>query len=144
MALTHAAGDGDRHPVPRTVHLLRGPYVTIGGRRMDVPEGSKRLLVFVAVSGGLVDRRQVAGALWPQGDDVRAAGNLRSALWRLRTAGIDVLHGDKAVLCLSPGTAVDVDQLCDWAARVNDSAVPTADLTALDWRTEALNLLPGW
>ena len=143
MALTHAAADV-RPAALSTVHLLRGPYVTIGNRRMDVPEGSKRLLVFVAVSGGQVARRQVAGALWPEGDDVRAAGNLRSALWRLRTAGIDVLHGDKAVLRLHPRTAVDVDQLCAWAERVNDPAVPTADLTALDWRTEALNLLPGW
>ncbi len=101
MALTHTVGDSDRHTLPHTVHLLRGPYVTIGGHRMDVPEGSKRLLVFVAVSGGLVDRRQVAGTLWPQGETFALPGTC-DRLWRLRTAGIDVLHGDKAVLSLSP------------------------------------------
>jgi DNA-binding SARP family transcriptional activator len=126
------------------VHLLRGPYVTLHGERLEVPEGSKRLLVFVAVNGGTVDRRHAAGTLWPEGGDTRASGNLRSALWRLRSAGIDLLDGDKFVLTMRSGTEVDVDLLCAWAARVLDPRVPTSELTTLEWRTESLNLLPGW
>jgi hypothetical protein len=41
------------------------------------------------------------------GDDHRAAGNLRSSLWRLRGAGIDVLTSDKSSLCLRDGVLVD-------------------------------------
>lgn len=126
------------------VHLLRGPYVTLCGERREVPEGSKRLLVFVAVNGGSVDRRHAAGALWPQGDETRASGNLRSALWRLRSAGIDLLDGDKFILALRSGTAVDVDLLRAWADRVADPRMPTSELAVLEWRTEAFNLLPGW
>ena len=50
------------------------------GRRLNVPEGSKRLLAFVALHSGRVHRWQTAGTLWPDGSDERAAGNLRSAV----------------------------------------------------------------
>ncbi len=126
------------------IHLLGGPYVTTGQRRFEVPEGSKRLLVFVALSTGKIERRRAAGALWPSGDEVRAAGNLRSALWRLRSAGINALTCDKQTLALRPGTLVDVDLVCEWAERVTDATVPTSELAALEWRTDALDLLPGW
>src|SRR5689334_21330076 len=77
------------------VLLFGGPYVMRGCERLEVPDGSKRLLVFIALNAGKVDRRYTAGALWPLGSDERAAGNLRSALWRLKCAGIDVLETDK-------------------------------------------------
>jgi DNA-binding SARP family transcriptional activator len=48
-----------------------------------------------------VERRHVAGILWPLGHDSRAAGNLGSALWRLRGAGIDILQTDKWSIALS-------------------------------------------
>ena len=35
-----------------------------------------------------MDRRLTAGNLWPDAYESRAAGNLRSALWRLRRAGL--------------------------------------------------------
>lgn len=128
----------------RVIHLLDGPYLSIAERRLEVPEGSKRLLVFVALSSGTVDRRQAAGVLWPLNDDLRAAGNLRSSLWRLRSAGIDVLTGDKCTLSLAHGTVVDVDLLCRWAEQVTDPAVRSVDLVGPDWRSDALDLLPGW
>ena len=59
------------------VHLLSGPYVTIGADRREVPEGSKQLLAFVALRRRRVERRQAAGTLWPFGDEERAAGNLQ-------------------------------------------------------------------
>ena len=80
--------------------LLGGPYVILDGGRLEVPDGSKRLLAFVALSAGRVDRRYAAGSLWPFGSDERAAGNLRSALWRLKCAGIDLLESGKCSLAL--------------------------------------------
>src|ERR1700758_724523 len=77
------------------VLLFGGPYVMHNGDRLEVPDGSKRLLVFVALSTGRVDRRYAAGSLWPEGSDERAAGNLRSALWRARGARIDPGGRDK-------------------------------------------------
>src|SRR3954451_14591208 len=97
------------------IHLFGGPYVTIDRCRHEVPEGSKRLLAFVALRGCRVERRHAAGALWPVGDDNRAAGNLRSALWRLRGAGIDVMECDKWSLRLAREVRVDVAAVNEWA-----------------------------
>jgi DNA-binding SARP family transcriptional activator len=126
------------------VLLFGGPYVMFSGRRLEVPDGSKRLLVFVALGTGRVDRRFAAGSLWPVGNDDRAAGNLRSALWRLRCAGIDLLESDKRSLMLRPGTVVDVSLVCEWAARLVDGSATEADLRAVNLRNDAMDLLPGW
>jgi DNA-binding SARP family transcriptional activator len=127
-----------------TLCLLGGPVVIKNGRRLEIPEGSKRLLVFVTLNGGRVSRRHAAGTLWPNGNDDRAAGNLRSALWRLRGAGIDILHADKWMLHLDPELSVDITQLSRWAAKMIEGTVDGSDLGPLDLNPEALNLLPGW
>jgi DNA-binding SARP family transcriptional activator len=126
------------------VLFFGGPYVIHNGVRLDVPDGSKRLLVFVALSTGRVDRRYAAGSLWPDGSDERAAGNLRSALWRLKCAGIDVVDSDKCTLGMRNGTVVDVGVLGEWTARLVDGSATQNDLCLLNWRWDALDLLPGW
>ncbi|TCJ28953.1 AfsR/SARP family transcriptional regulator [Nocardioides jejuensis] len=136
----------DVHPAlpGTTVHLFDGPFVTITGSRISVPEGSKRLLAFVALRQGRVERRHAAGMLWPTCDDQRAAGNLRSALWRLRGAGIDIVASDKWALELRSGVQVDVIQSLEWASRlIRNLALPT-DLTLETGRIDGLDLLPGW
>jgi DNA-binding SARP family transcriptional activator len=126
------------------VHLLDGPYVTVGSERRDVPEGSKHLLAFIALRRRRVERRQAAGALWPLGDEERAAGNLRSALWRLRRAGIDVLEADKWSLALGTEVRVDLHALEEWATRVIGGSVADQDLAIPSAAPDALNLLPGF
>jgi DNA-binding SARP family transcriptional activator len=127
-----------------TLCLLGGPYVVSGGRRLTVPEGSKRLLAFVALHGGRVDRRHAAGTLWPYGDDERAAGNLRSALWRLKGAGINLLRADKCALYLTRDTTIDVQLLSDWAGRIIDGTATRSDVRLIQLSHEAIDLLPGW
>ncbi|MEV2227891.1 BTAD domain-containing putative transcriptional regulator [Streptomyces phaeochromogenes] len=126
------------------LHLLGGPRVLHRGRWLDVPEGSKRLLAFVALNGGRVERRHAAGTLWPAGDDLRAAGNLRSALWRLKAAGIDLLASDRCSLFVREHTVVDLYVLYNWAGRLIGGTATEEDLSALRWRVDALDLLPGW
>lgn len=126
------------------VLLFGGPYVMHDGGRLEVPDGSKRLLVFVTLSAGRVDRRYAAGSLWPEGSDERAAGNLRSALWRLKCAGINVVESDKCTLGMRQGTVVDVGVVDEWAARLVDGSAAATDLCLLSWRWEAMDLLPGW
>jgi DNA-binding SARP family transcriptional activator len=126
------------------VHLFDGPYVMVGRERRDVPEGSKHLLAFVAMCRRRVERRQAAGALWSAGDEERAAGNLRSALWRLRRAGIDVLVADKWSLALETHVLVDLHALEEWASRLINESATAADLTIPRSASDALNLLPGF
>lgn len=125
------------------VHLFDGPYVTVGADRRNVPEGSKHLLAFVALRRRRVERRQAAGALWPVGDEERAAGNLRSALWRLRRARIDVLVADKWSLALGSDVRVDLHALEEWATRLIDGSADGQNLTIPPSACDALNLLPG-
>jgi DNA-binding SARP family transcriptional activator len=126
------------------VLLFGGPYVMHNGTRLEVPDGSKRLLVFVALSAGRVDRRYAAGSLWPEGSDERAAGNLRSALWRLKCAGINAVESDKCTLGMRRGTVVDLGVVDEWAARLVEGSATQTDLCLLSWRWDAIDLLPGW
>jgi DNA-binding SARP family transcriptional activator len=126
------------------VHLFAGPYVTLGHERWEVPEGSKQLLAFVALRRRRVERRQAAGTLWPCGDDERAAGNLRSALWRLRRAGIDVLIADKSSLALGGDVLVDLHLTEQWATRLIKGLAAGDDLAVIPSVADALDLLPGF
>ncbi len=126
------------------VHLFGGPYVTVGTERREVPEGSKLLLAFVALRRRRVERRKAAGTLWPCGDEGQAAGNLRSALWRLRRAGIDVLAADKWSLALSADVLVDLHVMDQWVTRLIDGTASGDDLAVSPSWADALDLLPGW
>lgn len=136
------------------VRLIGHPRVTIDGVDQPVPAGSQRLLAFVALPRFRLERGYVAGTLWPCCDDVRAIGNLRSALWRLRCAGIPVIVADKRSLSLAPDTEVDVDHVAAWAARLIAGRTDPADLDAaagclpedagdVAW-VEACDLFPAW
>lgn len=124
------------------VHLFSGPYVTLGTERREVPEGSKQLLAFVALRRRPVERRQAAGTLWPCGDEERASGNLRSALWRLRRAGINVLIADKWTLALRADVLVDLYLTEQWATRLIEGTATGRDLAISPPVAEALDLLP--
>jgi DNA-binding SARP family transcriptional activator len=141
-ALKQQRPDVDRDST--TLCLLGGPFVVKRGQRLEIPEGSKRLLMFVALTGGRVNRRHAAGTLWPYGDDERAAGNLRSALWRLRCAGIDILRSDKCSLYLDPDSTVDIAHLYAWATRIIDGKTDGIEFDLIDLNLEAVHLLPGW
>jgi DNA-binding SARP family transcriptional activator len=127
-----------------TLCLLGGPFVIKNGRQLEIPESSKRLVVFVALHGGRVNRRHAAGTLWPRGEDSRAAANLRSALWRLRAADINVLYSDKYALFLDSQLSVDITQLSQWATRIIDGSAEAVDLRQPSFSAEAVDLLPGW
>src|SRR6478672_6338438 len=89
------------------LHLFGGPFVTYNCSRIPVPDGSKRLLAYVALHNGRVERRHAAGALWPIGDDLRAGGNLRSALWRLKRWCIPLIVADKSWLSIREEVVID-------------------------------------
>jgi DNA-binding SARP family transcriptional activator len=126
------------------LYLIGGIHAVVDGHAIEVPDGGSRLLVYVALRGGRVDRRQIAGTLWPVGDDARAAGNLRSALWRLRGAGLDLLEGDHSWLAVAEHVVVDVDQVGAWAARLVAGRLEPGDLMPRPGWSDALDLLPAW
>lgn len=137
------AYSGPAQTVP-LVRLIGGPTVVYDRQHRDVPEGSKRLLVFLALHRGPLERRYAAGVLWPAGTDVRAAGNLRSALWRLHQAGIDLLSTEKNRLSLHERVLVDIDLVGRWAKRLISGLATADDLAWWPDGLDAFDLLPGW
>ncbi|MBS1691667.1 MAG: bacterial transcriptional activator domain-containing protein [Actinobacteria bacterium] len=133
----------------RCLHLFTGPmgtgpFATVDGVRTEVPDSCVRLIVWLALRRTRVDRSLAAGTLWPCVDDRRAAGNLRSALWRLRGAGPDVVDADKTTLGLHTDVGVDVHLAADWAQRVIGGNAHGSDVRIVPWFTDAIDLLPGW
>jgi DNA-binding SARP family transcriptional activator len=125
------------------LQLLGGFAITENGGRIDVPEGSQRLLVYVALQERPQCRALVAGSLWPDKTDARAGANLRSSLWRLQSPhGRTLIDTSGQMLRLSDHVSVDVRRAesTGWAL-VHESSVALDDL---DHRLFFLELLPGW
>ena len=63
--------------------LLSGFELDAGGERVRLPLNGQRVLAFLALKGRTLQRTYVAGSLWLDSNDERAAASLRSALWRI-------------------------------------------------------------
>jgi DNA-binding SARP family transcriptional activator len=135
---------GSTLPATAVVRVLGGLALTVGRRRVTVPPGSRRLLAFLALHPGGVDRRAAAGVLWPTVCDARAAGNLRSALWRLQQVGCPLVRTEDTGVFLHDDVVVDLQAVEAWATRVLTGTPTPADLAVDPGRLADLDLLPGW
>jgi len=126
------------------VRVLGGLSLTCAGRRVPVPPGSRRLLAYLALHPDGVDRRVAAGVLWPDVEDCRAAGNLRSALWRLQQVGCPLVVAEQSWLGLREDVEVDLARLEAWATRVLANSPAPGDLGVDPGPIAELELLPGW
>ncbi|MFB9733281.1 AfsR/SARP family transcriptional regulator [Ornithinimicrobium kibberense] len=142
--LLRALAADDGHADAPVVHLLGHPRVSLGGRELRLADRGLRLLSFVALNEGVIDRRLAASTLWPDDDDVHAAANLRTALWRVNTAGTHLVDATRTSLRLAPGVQVDTRLLGGWAARVISRTSSPRDLCHGCWDLCRLDLLPGW
>ena len=122
--------------------LMGNFTLVMADRSVRLPMTAQRLVAFLALARKPVSRLYVAGHLWPDASDARAAASLRSALWRARRTG-EVVRADAYDLAVDPAVAVDVTEARAVARRVESS---TAEIGAAD--IEALcstdDLLPGW
>ncbi len=121
--------------------LLGAFDLSVGGESIPLPMNGQRVLVFLALHGRSLLRPFVAGSLWLDSSEDRAAGSLRSALWRLNRRHRFV-ETDGERLQLSPDVAVDVDAAAAEARRLldpNETGCPTTDGILL-----RRDLLPDW
>jgi SARP family transcriptional regulator, regulator of embCAB operon len=129
------------------VSLLGGFGLRRGtSEQLGVPRASQRLLAFLALHGGAVNRAAVAGTLWPDASERHAYSNLRSALSRLETTGRTALAAGKLELGLAEGVTVDIRQSRALARRLLDPAVPPdlSDLSMAAVAALSADLLPDW
>lgn len=118
--------------------LMGNFTLVMAERQVRLPMTAQRLVAFLALARKPVSRLYVAGHLWPDAAEARAAASLRSALWRVRRAG-EVVRADAYDLALDPAVAVDVTEARALARRVE--SLGAAEIEAL-CRTD--DLLPGW
>jgi len=100
------------------VKVLGDFEVTRRGSVVALPESTWRLVALLAISGQALRRHRVALTLWPDVDDERAQGNLRSCLWRLRKVAPGLLGSSSDLLGLDAGVRVDLADLTSLSTRV--------------------------
>lgn len=141
MAATAHAAD---NPAPDGVLcLLDGFRLHHSGQQVDVPVGGQRVLALLALVGPR-SRPVAAGTLWPDVADLRAGGNLRSAVWRLNRIwpGLVACRGHE--LSLNPLVDVDTVGFVTRLRRIGQGEGPL-DLGELDLMLDRIHeLLPGW
>jgi DNA-binding SARP family transcriptional activator len=93
---------------PPHVELLRHFRVTSGGVPLTPGRTGERLVAYVALEDRSLSRDQIAGTLWPDTSQSRAAANLRRALSLVRRHAPGVLRSDTHRLSLASGVSVDV------------------------------------
>jgi DNA-binding SARP family transcriptional activator len=100
------------------------------GESIDLATPAQRVLAFLALHEQPVRRNHVAGVLWLDSNEERAAGSLRSALWRIRQCGESIVESTQRGLRLSPDVGVDVRETIAWARRLGDAqhAIDDADV----------------
>lgn len=136
---------------PFRLTLLGGFSLYVGRDTVPLSHAPQRLLALLALRGSALRRGYVAGLLWGDSTEARASGCLRSALWKLRGAGLRVIaaHGDS--LALSPDVDVDVKRMTSLACTVVAGGFggETSALLEPGFAAELLpgfsaELLPGW
>jgi DNA-binding SARP family transcriptional activator len=135
----------DPHPGAR-IALLGGFELNAEGVSMVLPEGSQRLLAFLALKGRMMRRQAIAGTLWPMATEIQASSSLRSSLARLPAPARAMVAASAQSLGLSPDVSVD---LWDARALARDLVASPRSPIATDpapgtIRSLAADLLPDW
>ncbi len=123
--------------------LLNAFQLQCGGVAVPMTLPAQRLLGFLAVQDRPVPRDHVAGTLWIDSSEEHATGSLRSALWRLRQCGDQLVEVSGRHLRLSPSVIVDSRLAADWARRLLDPATTISDADIAQIPPSG-DLLPGW
>jgi DNA-binding SARP family transcriptional activator len=125
------------------LELMSGFALVHRRRPVTLPLTVQRVIAFVALRERPTLRLHVAGTLWMDLPERRALANLRSALWRLRQPGIDIVVASGLYLSLRPDVRVDVRELTTQSrAMLGRDARP--ETAAFGHVLAAGDLLPDW
>lgn len=129
---------------PVQLGLLGGFRLKIQQEEILLPKNAQRLITFLALRDQPVQRKFVSGTLWGESTETRAAGSLRSALWRLHDPSYDLISISGESIRLSPTVAVDLREGEAIARTVLDPSSNLDDDTDAQEEVLSLDLLPDW
>jgi DNA-binding SARP family transcriptional activator len=132
----------DLHTSQVSLRLLGGFELMMADGLAVLPLTEARLAAFVALREGPTPRQLAANSLWADGTEARAAGCLRSALWRVRLLGAPLIIAKNDYLYVAPSVQVDVREARSFATSL------TQETTSFDPATArgllARDVLPHW
>lgn len=130
-------------PPALRLRLLGGFDLEVGHAAVDLPHSAERVLALLALRPYALQRGFLAGSLWLDAPEDRAAANLRSAIWRIRHLGHPILVIGHGALRLDPRVTVDV-RLAREAAHRWLAAQPTTRDVAVASSPLRADVLPDW
>jgi DNA-binding SARP family transcriptional activator len=127
--------------------LFGGFALRIDGQRVALPMHARRVLAYLSLDKMVeqdCDRRMLAERLWVDSPPDRSRASLRTAIWRIRCAGADLLLGDTERIAVADSVRVDVHGFRRQAeSMLSDGAAPDPRSPILRLRSPG-DLLPGW
>jgi DNA-binding SARP family transcriptional activator len=128
---------------PVRLTLLGGFRLAAAGDPIALPMSAQRVVAFVALQNRPVRRSYVGAALWLDAAEAQASANLRSALWKLRRAGGELVEVSRGSLQLASRVTVDLrDSVA--LARLAVSSPSWWEPAELDVTLLSDDLLPSW
>ncbi len=124
------------------VELLWHFQVTSGGRPLTPGRAGERLVAYLALEDRSLTRDHIAGALWPDSSQSRAAANLRRALSVLRRCESGLVRSTAHRLSLASGVSVDVRAQRRLIEAITSGERATVSVDEL--RLLRGDLLPDW
>jgi DNA-binding SARP family transcriptional activator len=125
-----------------SVKLLGGFDLLCDQHPVRLPLGDQRLIAFLALRSR-ASRAEAAGSLWPEVDDLRAHGCLRTGIWQIQRCcpGLLVTQGKE----LRFGNDVYVDTI-DFEGRAHRILREPQNIPLAELMDDAIlrRLLPGW
>jgi DNA-binding SARP family transcriptional activator len=131
---------GSHYSPPKELRVLGEFTVSEGSRTIDIAPACQRVVTMLALSDTGISRATLAGTLWPDKSQSRAAANLRCALWRLPEEIRATLDGNGVRLGLDSHWSVDIVKARRIAAELRSSYDHDPKLVDR-FRSD---LLPGW
>ena len=117
--------------------------LVMDGRDVGLPHSVERVVAYLGLTSQPVHRMKLAGALWPDAPESRAARSLRTALWRLNRGGIPIVDVHEDRVSLQPAIRVDVIELFELCRRMLEA--PADDgLEHIGRLIDSAELLPDW
>jgi DNA-binding SARP family transcriptional activator len=124
------------------VTLIDAWQLRCDGQPVLVAFRQQRVIAALALHKA-VHRANLAGMLWPESSDTKAAGNLRESLWVISHRLPELLVDNADPLELRDEVRVDVREVRKQISRLEDASSPALESEILD-RVRGPGLLPGW
>lgn len=123
-----------------SVRLFGGFRLLDNWHHTRIPRNCQRLVAFLGLHSS-AGRAEVAGSLWPEVDEGRALGSLRTSIWQVQRCCAGLLVADAGQLSFSERVHVDAIDFEERAYRILHKP---QNLALTELTCERQELLPGW